>query len=589
MRPGMNRGNFQKKNVKASNIKGTLVRLGQYMQANKWLLAMVSLIVVVSSVLSVLGPYIMGRTIDLHLEAKNLDGFLRPIGLLALVYIANAFFTWLSSYLVIGISQQTVKDVRKDLFEHLQVLPVEFFDKQKDGDLVSRLTNDVDNISNTLNQSLVQLISSLVTLVAVFFMMVILDIRLTLVSIFTIPMVILITKTIAKYTRRYYKDKSRDLGSLNAFSEESISGQKITLAYGQEETMVQAFHEKNEAYKQSAIKAETLSSIMGPIMNFMNNLVYAVMAFVGGYMVIKDMTSVGVVVIFISYSRQFARPINQIASLYNTIQGAIAGAERVFEVIDQEGEPEAGDQMDIKGQVKIKALDFAYDKDMILRDISMEAKQGDMVAIVGPTGAGKTTLINLLTRFYDVKEGAILVDDRSIHELDLNHFRSQLGIVLQDTYLFEGSVMDNIRYGRPGASLDQVIQAAKLSNAHKFIHRLPEGYHTLIEGEGLGISQGQRQLIAIARAILADPKILILDEATSSIDTRTEKEIQKGLQNLMKGRTSFVIAHRLSTIQAADTIYVIDKGTIVEAGNHQDLLDQTGVYHDMYTTQFKVS
>jgi len=301
MRPGMNRGNFQKKNVKASNIKGTLVRLGQYMQANKWLLAMVSLIVVVSSVLSVLGPYIMGRTIDLHLEAKNLDGFLRPIGLLALVYIANAFFTWLSSYLVIGISQQTVKDVRKDLFEHLQVLPVEFFDKQKDGDLVSRLTNDVDNISNTLNQSLVQLISSLVTLVAVFFMMVILDIRLTLVSIFTIPMVILITKTIAKYTRRYYKDKSRDLGSLNAFSEESISGQKITLAYGQEETMVQAFHEKNEAYKQSAIKAETLSSIMGPIMNFMNNLVYAVMAFVGGYMVIKDMTSVGVVVIFISY------------------------------------------------------------------------------------------------------------------------------------------------------------------------------------------------------------------------------------------------------------------------------------------------
>jgi len=275
--------------------------------------------------------------------------------------------------------------------------------------------------------------------------------------------------------------------------------------------------------------------------------------------------------------------------LYNTIQGAIAGAERVFEVIDQEGEPEAGDQMDIKGQVKIKALDFAYDKDMILRDISMEAKQGDMVAIVGPTGAGKTTLINLLTRFYDVKEGAILVDDRSIHELDLNHFRSQLGIVLQDTYLFEGSVMDNIRYGRPGASLDQVIQAAKLSNAHKFIHRLPEGYHTLIEGEGLGISQGQRQLIAIARAILADPKILILDEATSSIDTRTEKEIQKGLQNLMKGRTSFVIAHRLSTIQAADTIYVIDKGTIVEAGNHQDLLDQTGVYHDMYTTQFKVS
>ncbi|MCH4888665.1 ABC transporter ATP-binding protein [Acidaminobacter sp. JC074] len=586
----MGRGRFEKKAQKATNIRQTLKRLLTYMKKAKYTMLFVTGLVIFSSILNVLGPYFIGRAVDEYLYPKNLNGFSNLLILLACVYISGALLNWITSYLVVGVSQRTVKDIRKDLFSKLQVLPVKFFDSHNDGDLVSRLTNDVDNISNTLNQSLTQLISSLVTLVAVFVMMVFLDIRLTLVSILSIPFVIILTQTIASFTRRYFKDKMVDLGNLNAFTEENISGQKVVLAYGQEEDVIKEFMIKNDKYRKSAIKAETLTSIMGPIMNFTNNIIYALIALVGGYMVVNKMTSVGVVVIFINYSRQFSRPINQIATLYNTIQSAIAGAERVFEILDKPEELYEGDQASIEGHVHIESLDFSYEEDKpILKDINMKASKGEMIAIVGPTGAGKTTIINLLTRFYDVDRGQIKIDDKLISDIGLNELRRQLGIVLQDTYLFKGTVMDNIRYGNPDASDEDIYRASKLSNAHKFIHRLPEGYSTVLSGEGFGISQGQRQLIAIARAILADPKILILDEATSSVDTRTEKHIQEGLLNLMKGRTSFVIAHRLSTIKSADQIYVMDDGKIIEKGNHKDLMSLNGHYHDMYTTQFMVS
>lgn len=590
MKIGMNKINLGQESVRAHKSKATILRLIAYMSTSKGVMAIVSVIVVITAILSVLGPYIMGKAIDNHIAIKSLKGFGIPISILLVVYVSHAFLSWVSGYLVVKVSQVTVKGVRKDLFEKLQLLPVKFFDGHNDGDLVSRLSNDVDNISNTLNQSLVQLISSVVTLVAVLIMMVVIDIRLTMVSVVAVPIVVLITKVIAKYTKKFYKEKSKDLGHLNAYVEEAISGQKVIFSYGVENETVEDFDKKNEAYKASAIRAETLSSIMGPIMNFMNNLIYAVIAFLGAYMVVKNMTSVGVVVIFISYSRQFSRPINQIASLYNTIQSAIAGAERVFEIIDMEEEVETGARVNIRGDVEIKSLHFSYENGQkVLEDINMTAKKGDMIAIVGPTGAGKTTVINLLTRFYDQYEGTIKIDQKNILDIQINHLRSQLGIVLQDTYLFEGTVLENIRYGKPSASDDEIIAAAKMSNAHNFIHRLPEAYKTKLSGEGFGISQGQRQLIAIARAILADPKILILDEATSSIDTRTEKHIQEGLQNLMKGRTSFVIAHRLSTIKAADAIHVIDKGSIVESGSHDELIELRGYYNDMYTTQFNVS
>jgi len=590
MKVGVGRGRFEKKAQKATNIKATLKRLLSYMKRTKYTMMVVTVLVVFSSIFNVLGPYFIGRAVDEFLYVKNLEGFPRLLVMLASVYVMGALLSWITSYLVVGVSQKTVKDIRKDLFSKLQLLPVKFFDKHNDGDLVSRLTNDVDNVSNTLNQSLTQLISSVVTLVAVFVMMVLLDIRLTLVSVLSVPFVILLTQTIAKFTRRYFKDKMKDLGALNAFTEENISGQKVIIAYGQEENVLEDFQIKNENYKTSAIKAETLTSIMGPIMNFTNNIVYALIALIGGYMVINEMTTVGIVVIFINYSRQFSRPINQIATLYNTIQSAIAGAERVFEILDKEEENYGGTSGLIEGNVNIKQLNFSYEENKpILKNVHMKADKGEMIAIVGPTGAGKTTIINLLTRFYDVDEGLIKIDDKQICDIGLNELRKQLGIVLQDTYLFKGSVMDNIRYGNPNASDEDVYKAAKLANAHKFIHRLPEGYLTILSGEGFGISQGQRQLISIARAILADPKILILDEATSSVDTRTEKHIQEGLQNLMKGRTSFVIAHRLSTIKSADQIYVMEEGRIVEKGNHLELMNLQGQYHDMYTTQFMVS
>jgi len=589
-RPG--RGHMSKKPPQAKNTKETVMRLLTYMNDQYGKLVLIFVSVIMSSLLGVAGPYLMGRAIDDYLSLKNLDGFLTMILLMFGVNVVGALFTWLMSIMTVQIAQNSVKRIRSDLFNKLQQLSLKFFDTNSDGDLTSRLTNDVDNISSTLNQSLTQLMSSLITIVAVVVMMFALSWQLSLVSFVMIPLIILITGQIAKYTRTFFKAKMEGLGALNGHIEETVSGQKVVKAYGQEQKAIKTFESHNKDYKDAAIKAEVLSSVMGPLMNMMNNMTYALIALLGGIMIVRGQTTVGVVVTFVNYSRQFARPINQIASLYNTIQGAIAGAERVFEIIDEKPEivndEKAKSVQQIEGHVSFDSVDFSYVEDQkILKEVSFKANKGDLVALVGPTGAGKTTIINLLTRFYDIDKGQIEIDNTPIKNLKVEELRSKIGIVLQDTYLFADTVMENIRYGRLDASDEEVIEAAKLANAHQFIHRLPEAYNTLLSGEGANISQGQRQLLAIARTILANPDILILDEATSSVDTRTEKHIQEGLLKLMQGRTSFVIAHRLSTIQQADQILVIKDGEIYEKGNHASLLQEEGFYHGLYHSQFR--
>ncbi len=585
-------GRMLKKAPRANNTRATVIRLLTYMNDQYGKLAIIFVSVIMASLLGVAGPYLMGRAIDDYLSVKELNGFLTMILLMFGVNVVGALFSWLMSYLTVQIAQDSVRRIRSDLFYKLQQLSLKFFDTHSDGDLTSRLTNDVDNISSTLNQSLTQLMSSVITIVAVVVMMFALSWQLSLISFVMIPIIILITGQIAKYTRKFFKAKMEGLGALNGHIEETVSGQKVVKAYGQENKAIATFEAQNKTYKDAAIKAEVLSSVMGPLMNMMNNMTYALIALFGGIMIIKGHTSVGVVVTFVNYSRQFARPINQIASLYNTIQGAIAGAERVFEVIDEDPEitnhKDAKSMDNIQGKVSFDQVDFSYVEDQkILKGVSFKADKGDLIALVGPTGAGKTTIINLLTRFYDIDSGVIEIDNTPIKNLKVEELRSKIGIVLQDTYLFADTVMENIRYGRLDATDEEVIEAAKLANAHQFIHRLPEGYDTNLSGEGANISQGQRQLLAIARTILANPDILILDEATSSVDTRTERHIQEGLLKLMEGRTSFVIAHRLSTIQQADQILVIKDGQIHEQGNHDMLLDQKGFYHGLYHSQFR--
>ncbi len=591
---GPRRGHMTKKATKAKNAKATVKRIVSYLRGRMGTMAVILISVILASAMNVIAPYFMGRAIDTYLSVKNLDGFLKMIVLMFAVNALGALFSWLMTYLTVDVAQDAVKKIRTDLFSKMQTLSLKFFDTNTDGDLTSRLTNDVDNISTTLNQSLTQLIASGVTIVGVVGMMMVLSWQLSLISFVMIPLISLLTKLIAKHTRKSFKEKMRGLGDLNGHIEETISGQKVVKAYGQEKKVIEVFESRNKVYRDAAIKADVLSSVMGPLMNMMNNTTYALIALVGGVMIIRGYTTVGIVVTFINYSRQFARPINQIASLYNTIQGAIAGAERVFEVIDEKPEIVNCDNAikvdKLKGAVAFEEVDFSYIQDQpVLKQVSFSARAGETIALVGPTGAGKTTIINLLTRFYDIDAGEIRIDNARISEYDVQDLRSKIGIVLQDTYLFSDSVIENIRYGKLSATDEEVVEAAKLANAHQFIHRLPDGYNTVLSSEGANISQGQRQLIAIARAILASPDILILDEATSSVDTRTERHIQDGLLNLMRGRTSFVIAHRLSTIRQADQILVIKDGRVHERGTHDNLIEMKGFYSDMYYSQFRES
>jgi len=518
---------------------------------------------------------------------------LKLLGGMAVLYIFGTLFSLAQQLLLVKVAQHTVRIIRSELFSKLQNLPLRYFDNTPHGQLMSRLTNDVDNVSNMLSNSITQILSSIITLVVCLYMMISLSWQLTLVSFITIPFSMLIMSTITKRTKKYFKLQQSCLGELNGIVEETVSGARVVKVFSREENVISEFDEANEDLTRAGITATLLSSIIGPMMNVVHNISFALMSGIGGFLVVNgNVSSIGMIQSFLQYSRQFSNPFNQIANQITSIQSALAGAERVFEVMDIE--PESADALNAdpmlnpKGHVVFEDVTFGYvSEHPILKNISFDAKPGQTIALVGPTGAGKTTVVNLLMRFYDIDSGRILIDDVEIRDLQRAKLRSSLGMVLQDVYLFAGTVRENIAYGKLDATDEEIIAAAKMANCHEFITRLPKGYDTELAETGSNISQGQRQLLSIARAILSDPAVLILDEATSSVDTRTEMHIQQAMLALMKGRTSFVIAHRLSTIRNADQILVIAAGEIIERGTHEELLEANGFYANLLNSQYK--
>lgn len=577
---------------RARDIRGTARRLLGYMRRYRGTLVGVVGLVVVTTGLEVAGPYLMGRAIDEYIAFNDLPGLFQITLLLAGVYVAMALTSWLQTFIMARVSQSSVRDLRQELFNHLQVLPLRFFDRRASGDIMSRVTNDVDNISSVLSDSVTQLINSVLTLVGVSAMMFWMDWPLALISLLTFPLMTSLTGQVAKRARRGFREQQAALGALNGMIEETIAAEQVVKAYGREQASIDAFEKFNNRLKYTGTRAQFFGTLMPPLTFFVNNMGLVIVAFAGGCMAIQGDVTIGVIAAFISYVRQFGRPLGQVANLYNSIQSALAGAERVFETIDEFPEvpdmPDAAALDQVRGDVVFDRVCFGYEKDVpVLKEVSLHARPGEKIALVGPTGAGKTTIVNLLTRFYDIDSGAIYIDGHDIREVKREGLRRQLGIVLQDTFLLSDTVRENILYGRLDASDEEVVDAAKLANADPFIHRLPQGYDTVLSERGGNLSQGQRQMLAIARAALADPSILILDEATSSVDTRTEMRIQQALLRLMEGRTSFIIAHRLSTIRNVDEILVIDDGQIIERGSHRALLEAEGFYYNLYMSQFK--
>jgi len=569
-----------------------LRRLLATLRPHKWVLVGVFTLVMVSTLLDLLAPFLMGLAIDKFITAGDLAGLQRIIMLMLGAYIG----AWLTragqSVMMARVSQRAMRTLRRDLFEHLQTLSLSFFDRHPHGELMSRLTNDLDAISRVLSQNVTELFSGLLTLAGIVVMMFAINFWLALGSMVVFPLMMGLVGFVGKRTRKGFREYQMRIGQLNGKLEEMFSGQRVIMAFGQEASTLADFDAANEIVRRVGIQAQTYSMMIPPLMGILSNANIAVLAGLGGWMALRGLATVGTIATFYNYSRKFAAPLRHLGNLYNQIQSALAGAERVFEVMDEQPEltdaPDAAALDDVAGEVVFDHVDFSYVPGVpVLRDVSLAAQSGQTVALVGPTGAGKTTIINVLTRFYDIQGGAICVDGHDIREVQKAGLRRQLGIVLQDTFLFSESVMENIRYGRLDATDEEIIAAAKLADADQFIRRLPQGYDTELSERGSNLSQGQRQLLAIARAVLADPGILILDEATSSVDTRTEARIQEALLRLMEGRTSFVIAHRLSTIRDADKILVINEGRIIERGTHDELLAQGGFYHNLYMSQFK--
>ncbi len=582
----------KKPKVKSKNWAGTLRRIWNYLAEEKGLLFLVLLMVILSSVLGLLGPFLLGRGIDQYIVERSNSGFAALLAGLAAIYIVYSASLWFQNYWMIGIAQNTVFKMRTQLFRHLHKLPIPFFDKRQHGELMSRVTNDIENVSSTLNSSVIQVFSSVLTLVGTVGVMLWLSPLLTLITMIIVPVMFYGMKWITNRTGRLFKEQQRNLGELNGFVQETISGQRIVKTFSQEDRVIEEFIGKGEKLRAAGFWAQTYSGFIPKLMNMLNNMSFAIIAGVGGIFVLKGMISIGVIVIFAEYARQFTRPLNDLANQFNTLLSAIAGAERVFEIMDQkeefEDEADAEEISFIKGEVVFKDVSFSYEKgENTVTGINFKANTGQTVALVGPTGAGKSTIINLISRFYNYDSGSITIDGRELKKIKRESLRQHMAFVLQDSLLFQGTVRENIRYGKLDAADDEVEKAAKMANAHSFIMKLPQQYDTLLKGDASGISQGQRQLLSIARAFLADPSILILDEATSSIDTITEMKIQEALQTLMEGRTSFVVAHRLNTIQQADQILVLDEGSIIEKGSHEELLEQEGFYHGLYHSQLK--
>ena len=591
-RPGSGRGRFAP-TEKPKNAKGTLIRIVKaYMRWAKIILVAIFL-TAISSLISVAIPYYVGKTFNtFNITDRTVDSS-SLVSLLIIIlslYLANWLLNLINGVIMLKTSQKLVSTLRTEFFGKMQKLPLEFYDTQSHGDIMSRITNDVDNISSTIAQTTTQLTSSIITLVGSLIVMISLNLPLTFTVLLCVPLVALLTKTIASKSRAYFLTQQRSLGELNGVIEENILGLKMVKAFDKQEDVVQQFKEINERLCESSNKAQVWSGYMMPLMNVINNFAFAVVAILGGILSVNYGLKVGTVVSFLTYSKQFTQPLNSIAGMFNTIQSALAGAERVFEILDYEEEAKDNiDAIEIQhpmGEVSFHNVCFSYDKTKpVLKNVSFHVNPGEVVALVGETGAGKTTIVNLLTRLYDSGSGEIMIDNIPITHIKRDSLRKCFSVVLQDTSLFSGTIMDNIRYSQDDATEEEVVKAAKIAHAHDFISKLPKGYATNVSAATDNLSHGQRQLISIARAVLCDSPILILDEATSSVDTKTEKEIQKALVSLMQNRTSFLIAHRLSTIRDADHIMVIGDGQILESGNHQSLMNEKGRYYEMVISQ----
>lgn len=598
------RGNAMSMPVeKAKNFKATLNRLLVYLKPSISKLILVVFLAILSTIFSILSPKIMGKATTklfegLMMKMKGIPGasidfeyISNIIIILSCLYLASAIFSYIMQYIMASVAQNTVFKMRKDVSDKLGKLPLGYYDSRSNGDILSRVTNDIDNVSNTLQQSITQLITSVITIVGVIVMMFTISWVLTLITLITLPLSIIITKTVASKSQKFFKEQQRYLGQLNGHVEEIYTGHKIVKAFSQEKESIKKFSDINNKLYDVAWKAQFISGVIMPLMSFVNNLGYILVSVVGGVLVTRGSIQIGDVQAFIQYTRQFSQPIVQTANIANIIQSTIASAERVFEILDEDEEIADIDNSVIidnpKGEVVFENVEFSYEKDQLLiKNMNINVKKGQMVAIVGPTGAGKTTLVNLLMRFYEIDGGKITVDGVDINDFKRSDLRKMFGMVLQDTWLFKGSIRDNVAYSKLDATEKEILEATYSAHADRFVRTLPKGYETILNEEADNISQGQKQLLTIARAILLDPPIMILDEATSSVDTRTESYIQKAMATLMKGRTSFVIAHRLSTIKDADIILVMNQGRIIEQGNHNELMNKKGFYADLYNSQF---
>lgn len=584
--------NPTKKKKRARDTKGTLLNIWKLIDEKRIQLIIVILMIICSSILSLVGPFLIGHIIDTKIIPKELNGLPQYIILLAIVYIMLSVTSYIGSFMMVSIAQRTVYLLRNQLFKHFQTLPVAYYDQKQHGELMSRMQNDIENVSQVLNSSFIQFTSSVVTLIGTLSIMLYLSPLLTLLTVIIIPIMFISLRWITARTSVLYALRQKQFGIMNGYIEEIVNGQTVVKAFSQEKYVIDTFNEKAKDVREYSFWSITFGGLIPKVMNYLNNLSFAIVAGIGGILALNQTAgvTVGVIVIFAEYARQFTRPLSDLANQFNTVLSAIAGAERVFDIMDEPSEKddkEAQDYQDINGEIEFEHVEFKYDpsqKVPTIKDLSFKINNGESVALVGATGAGKTTIVQLILHYYEVNKGRILIDGIPINKITRESLRSSIGVVLQDSYLFDGTIKDNIMYGTPNATYEEVVEAAKKANAHDFIEALENGYETVLKGESGSLSQGEKQLISIARCLLQDPKILLLDEATSSIDTVTEIKIQEALDTLMQGRTSVIIAHRLNTVKKADLVFVLSHGELIESGSQDALIEQQGIYYHMLNT-----
>ncbi|MFC6402846.1 ABC transporter ATP-binding protein [Mammaliicoccus sciuri] len=584
--------NPTKKKKRARDTKGTLLNIWKLIDEKRIQLIIVILMIICSSILSLVGPFLIGHIIDTKIISKELNGLPQYIILLAIVYVMLSVTSYIGSFMMVSIAQRTVYLLRNQLFKHFQTLPVAYYDQKQHGELMSRMQNDIENVSQVLNSSFIQFTSSVVTLIGTLSIMLYLSPLLTLLTVIIIPIMFISLRWITARTSVLYALRQKQFGIMNGYIEEIVNGQTVVKAFSQEKYVIDTFNEKAKDVREYSFWSITFGGLIPKVMNYLNNLSFAIVAGIGGILALNQTAgvTVGVIVIFAEYARQFTRPLSDLANQFNTVLSAIAGAERVFDIMDEPSEKddkEAQDYQNINGEIEFEHVEFKYDPNQkvpTIKDLSFKINNGESVALVGATGAGKTTIVQLILHYYEVNKGRILIDGIPINKITRESLRSSIGVVLQDSYLFDGTIKDNIMYGTPNATYEEVVEAAKKANAHDFIEALENGYDTVLKGESGSLSQGEKQLISIARCLLQDPKILLLDEATSSIDTVTEIKIQEALDTLMQGRTSVIIAHRLNTVKKADLVFVLSHGELIESGSQDALIEQQGIYYHMLNT-----